>query len=92
MFTSLKNPLTFENYFIFACAACFENGNHNVNLIGVDWTAGSQDPFYIYSALRDERVGAAVAKLIGLAAHKKCIDINKMHVIEFLFPFLERTN
>lgn len=77
---SAKKTLTLKNYFFIASTACFENGKHEVNLIGIDWT-GAQDPFYVFSTLRVQRVGKAVAKLIGSAVLTNYIDLNNVELI-----------
>lgn len=76
-----EHLLLFIIIIYFARTACFENGQHNVNLIGVDWTEGSQDPIYVHSAHRVEHVGEIVGKFIERAADEGLINLNKVELI-----------
>lgn len=61
--------------------ACFEKGNHNVNVIGVDWSLGSQDPLYFNSARNAEHVGKIVGKFIEQAVNDGLINLDKVELI-----------
>lgn len=65
----------------FTSIACFVDGHNDIDLIGVDWTEGSNDPFYIHSAYRVKRVGKAVAGFIGQIIQKRLINGNKLELI-----------
>lgn len=69
------------NIIFYFLTACFVDGHHDIDLIGVDWTEGSSDPFYIHSAHRVKCVGKAVARFIGHIIQKGLINVNKLELI-----------
>lgn len=77
---SFKKFLNLKRYFV-TLTACFVDGRHDIDLIGVDWTEGSNDPLYIHSAHRVECVGKAVARFIGQIIQKKLINVNQLELI-----------
>lgn len=79
--SSAEKLFGIKKMFFFILTACFVDGRHDIDVIGVDWTEGSSDPFYIHSANRVQCVGKAVARFIGQIIQKGLINSNNLELI-----------
>lgn len=55
-------------------------GKHNVNLIAVEWTKGSNDMNYFYTCPRVNQVGRQVARFIDFMAKQMKMDVSTLSI------------
>lgn len=69
-------------FFIFVrCIAYFEDGNHNINFIAVNWQAGANTINYISARNRVDSVGPFVARFIDFLAEFGGMDLESVILI-----------